>query len=98
MLFGCQRVMSVPISQSVQRGLRADAVDLAQVNTAGESMQWAAEFELGLMLGNLFAARRGHGRSSFSTCHTTSSNRRAVATIALCARLYARRLAKWVRK
>jgi hypothetical protein len=42
--------------------------------------------------------RLWYGRSSFNMCHTTSSSRRAVAMIALCAGLCARRLAKWVRK
>ena len=43
------------LGNELQRGMRSDAVDLTEVGTSGQPMQWAADLELGLMLGTPLA-------------------------------------------
>ena len=43
------------LCNQLQRGMRSDAVDLTEVGAAGQPMQWAADIELGLMLGTPLA-------------------------------------------
>ena len=44
----------------LERGVRADRVDLAQVGTAGEPMQWSADVKAGLaVFGLAWAPRSG---------------------------------------
>src|SRR5215469_15950402 len=59
MLFGWPAGhVGADLTDQVQRRLRAEGIDLAQVDATGEPMQGAADIELGLMLGSPPAPRR----------------------------------------
>jgi len=50
------------LGYELKRGVRADRVDLAQVGTAGESMQWSADLKAGLAVFRLPRAPRSRER------------------------------------